>query len=451
MTLDAVLDQLRAQAALPPERAESLPPELYWRPEVYELELERIFRRDWSCVGHVSQLAATGDWRRVDLAGEPLLLVRGEDGSVRALSRVCRHRGLDLLCESERASGNATAFERPYHLWSYGLDGRLRGAPEMRGAAGFERASVRLPEFPVEIWQGYIFVCLDRAAAPLAPRLAELDRLLGVDMSGWKLAGTLPWGEYGANWKVVIENAAECYHHLGTHRTTLQLLWPANRAVVDETSSPDFTFGRLVASERFAVQPILLPPRPGLSDEQRAQTLIAGVFPMFFIALGPDSASWFEWTPTGPTSHTRRHPRAGAAGIARRAGLRGGLEGAARGAVRDPGRGRAHQPGGVQRGVASPFAERRAAVAARAPALAVPALSGRAALEPAEPRGLALHHLGAGEELDLERGQLQDAERVVHAVAPEELRVVADRRRRVLQQVPDARLRRQSSHHSARA
>ena len=304
MELDALLKRLADHAALPPE--------LYWRPDVYALEQERIFRRDWSCVGHVDQVREPGDWLKVELAGEPLVVVRDAAGTLRALSRVCRHRSIDLLCEADAARGRAERFECPYHLWSYALDGRLVGAPEMRGAAGFERASVRLPEFPLEVWQGYIFVCLDPDARPLAPRLAELDRLLGkLDMSDWRIAGTLPWGDVGVNWKVVIENASECYHHLGTHRGTLQPLWPANRAIVDETSSADFIFGRLFTSEAaatsvedgFPIQPLLLPPLPGLSAEQRAQTMIAGVFPMFFIAVAPDSASWFQWHPTGPTSH----------------------------------------------------------------------------------------------------------------------------------------------------
>jgi phenylpropionate dioxygenase-like ring-hydroxylating dioxygenase large terminal subunit len=312
MDLAALLKRLAAHAALPAERAESLPPELYWRPDVYALELERIFRRDWSCVGHVDQVRAPGDWLKVDLAGEPLVVVRDANGALRALSRVCRHRSIDLLCESEAARGSAARFECPYHLWTYGLDGRLLGAPEMRGAVGFERASVRLPEFPLEVWQGYIFVCLDPGAAPLAPRLAELDRLIGpFEMSGWRIAGTLAWGEVGVNWKIAIENAAECYHHLGTHRGTLQPIWPANRAVVDETSSADFTFGRLFTSESaaakiengFPIQPVYLPPLPGLSPEERAQTRIAGIFPMFFLAIAPDSATWFQWVPTGPASH----------------------------------------------------------------------------------------------------------------------------------------------------
>jgi phenylpropionate dioxygenase-like ring-hydroxylating dioxygenase large terminal subunit len=279
---------------------------------VYALEQERIFRRDWSCVGHVDQLRRPGDWRKADLAGEPLVVTRDAAGALHALSRVCRHRSLDLLCGSEAACGNAAQLECPYHLWSYALDGRLLGAPEMRGATGFERKSVRLPEFPLEVWQGYIFVCLDPGARPLAPRLRELEALLGaVDMSDWRIAGTLPWGEQPVNWKVAMENAVECYHHLGTHRATLQPLWPANRTVVDETSSAEFTFGRLVTSEHAAagvedgypIQPLLLPPLPGLSPRQRSETRIAGVFPMFFLALAPDSATWFQWRPTGPESH----------------------------------------------------------------------------------------------------------------------------------------------------
>jgi len=309
---DALLARLRAQAAQPVERAESLPPEFFWRPEIYELELERIFRRDWMCVGRVDQVRDPGDWLKVDLVGEPIVVIRDEAGRLRALSRVCRHRAMDLLFEVDAARGNAARLECPYHLWSYGLDGHLTGAPEMRGAQGFDRKACRLPEYRLEVWQGYIFVCLDPAAEPLAPRLSEIEKFLGsIDMSDWKVAGTVPWGEVAVNWKVAIENAAECYHHMGTHRGTLQPFWPANRVVIDETSSRDFIVGRMRVSPEaaageengFPIQPTFLPSIPGLTPEQRSQTLLAGVFPMFFLAVGPDSATWFDWHPTGPESH----------------------------------------------------------------------------------------------------------------------------------------------------
>ncbi len=310
--LEALLARLAAQAALPAERALALPPELYYREDVFALERERIFAAEWMCVGRVDQLPAPGDWLKVDLLDEPIVVVRAEDGALRALSRVCRHRGLDLMCEIPHARGNSTRLTCPYHLWSYGLDGRLGGAPEMQGAAGFARAELGLAEFRLEVWQGYIFVCLDPEAAPLRPRMAELEKFLGgVDMSDWRVAGTVPWGESAVNWKIAIENGAECYHHMGTHRESLQPLWPARQAVVDETSGRDCTVLRMRVSaaaavgeaEGFPIQPILLPPIPGLTSEQRSQSLVLALFPMFFIVVGPDAAVWFEWYPTGPESH----------------------------------------------------------------------------------------------------------------------------------------------------
>jgi phenylpropionate dioxygenase-like ring-hydroxylating dioxygenase large terminal subunit len=311
--IDALLAKLGAQAALPAERAESLPPELYHRPDVYALERERIFASDWMCVGRVDQLPVPGDWLKIDLVDEPIVVIRDERGTLRALSRVCRHRAMDLLNEVDATRGSATRLECPYHLWSYGLDGRLQGAPEMRGASDFDRAACRLPEYRLEVWQGFIFVCLDPTVAPLAERMAPLVPFLGgIDMSDWEIAGTVPWGEVAVNWKIAIENGAECYHHIGTHRGTLQPFWPARSVVIDETSGRELIVARMRVSPDaavgeeagFPIQPIFLPPIPGLTPEQRSQTLVIAVFPMFFLALGPDSVTWFDWLPTGPESHT---------------------------------------------------------------------------------------------------------------------------------------------------
>src|SRR5690349_13206400 len=123
--LGDLVRQIQANASLPRERAQSLPPEAYWSPALYDLELERIFRREWMCVARVDDLARSGDWLSLDLAGEPLLLTRDEDGALHALSRVCRHRNIDLLAGSSERRGNQARIVCPYHLWSYRLDGRL--------------------------------------------------------------------------------------------------------------------------------------------------------------------------------------------------------------------------------------------------------------------------------------------------------------------------------------
>jgi phenylpropionate dioxygenase-like ring-hydroxylating dioxygenase large terminal subunit len=309
--LPRLLDTLRCHAALPFERAESLPPELYHRADVYELEQERIFRREWMAVARAADLAQPGDWQAFDLAGEPVLLVCGADGRLRVLSRVCRHRGLDLGHGQPAQRGNARSFQCPYHLWTYRLDGTLLGAPEMERSRAFSRERCALPEFALEVWQGFVFVSLDREAAPLAPRLREVEPALGgIDLSGWASGGVLGWGRADVNWKVAMENACECYHHLGTHGTTLQPLWPAQEVVLD-ASPDDWVASRLRVSAEAAtgvdaghrVHPTFFPAAPGLTPQQRSETLILGVFPMFFVVIAPDHAFWFRWLPTGPESH----------------------------------------------------------------------------------------------------------------------------------------------------
>lgn len=310
-SVERLLADLIDTASLPLEHARSLPPAFYSSEAIYQLEVERIFSREWMCVARVDQVAAAGDYLAVDLVGEPIVIVRDETGVLHALSRVCRHRSMDLLNGAPQR-GTTNRFVCPYHLWSYQLDGRLAGAPEMQRAEGFERADCRLHRFALEVWQGFIFVNLDADAPPLAPRLTEVDALLeGIDLSTWLTVSTLDWGDVAVNWKVVIENACECYHHMGAHRETLQPIWPAATVTVDHTTSREWMYGRMRVSPAMAagedsgypIQPIFLPPIAGLSARQRSETLIVGVFPMFFFAFGPDALTWFRWFPSGPRSH----------------------------------------------------------------------------------------------------------------------------------------------------
>ncbi|WP_433336626.1 aromatic ring-hydroxylating oxygenase subunit alpha [Spirillospora sp. CA-294931] len=312
----SIVDEVCRVANLPLERGETLPPAAYTSPEFYALEVERVFRREWQCVGRVDQLPRTGDYLAVELFGEPIVITRDEHGDLHALSRVCRHRFMDLLPpETAPREGNVPRLTCPYHTWVYRLDGqyagRLAGAPLM-GKVDFERRDCHLPKYGLEVWQGFVFVNLDPGAEPLAPRLAGLEKRLGAyDFSTWVTADTMGWEEIGANWKVAVENGVESYHHLGTHAESLQPVLPAQRFQAHESDGIWFT-GLMPVAREFAesevdgypIMPTMLPSWPGLTPEQRSGMLAVVVFPLFAIAVSPDSATWFRWVPTGPQSHS---------------------------------------------------------------------------------------------------------------------------------------------------
>jgi len=201
----------------------SLPPRLYTDPAVFEREREAIFRRGWLAVARSEWLAEPGSYVACEVAGDPVVVARDAGGTLRAFANVCLHR----QCPIASGRGVAGVLTCPYHRWTYELDGRLRGAPLMDQAIGFEKRSARLDPVRVEEWLGWIFVNEDLDAAPLAPALTALHELLAPfrvdDMVICKtLTFASPW-----NWKIMVENFMESYHHLGAHPETLNAGYPA--------------------------------------------------------------------------------------------------------------------------------------------------------------------------------------------------------------------------------
>lgn len=205
----------------------TLPPEAYRSPAFFELEVEAIFRQDWICVGHISQVAAVGDYFTLTLFGEPLVVVRARDG-IKALSTVCRHRWVPVV----EGRGNAKAFVCPFHKWTYALDGKLIGAPLMGEARAFDRETCRLPEFRCEVLSdlGLVFVTLSDRIAPVERHLESLAARARAD--GWDLKDQIVVDvqrqDNRYNWKIQAETYVECYHHIGGHETTLQKAAPAH-------------------------------------------------------------------------------------------------------------------------------------------------------------------------------------------------------------------------------
>ena len=189
----------------------TIPFDWYSDPAVLRLERERIFRRAWQYAGRADQAAEPGSFFTCDLGGVPIVVVRDEQGGLRAFLNVCRHRG-SLVCEGE---GRRATLQCPYHAWTYGLDGSLRAAPRSELVPGFEKERLGLVAVPVEAWGPFVFVNPDPDGAPLAETLGELPALVdasGVDLSSLRFLKRAGGPDYAANWKVCSENFLECYH-----------------------------------------------------------------------------------------------------------------------------------------------------------------------------------------------------------------------------------------------
>jgi len=267
-----------------------MPPAAYQSSDLYELEVSQLFRPGWIVVGHVSEVPDPGDYRCVDLIGEQLVLVRDRQGDLHVLSRVCLHRWMEVAT----GQGKARAFQCPYHLWTYSLDGRLVGTPEMQQAEDFDRSSCRLPEIRHEIWRGLVFINLDGNAKPLGPQLAPLDEQLGFDSSDQVLVREWDWaqepgGECAWDWKIFIENFMECYHHIGSHRASLQKGSPGQNSWTD-VSNHAYSYLHSVKTEAWLAE------NPWMQGSGN----LLHLYPLTVLGTGTQTSSIHGIYPLGP-------------------------------------------------------------------------------------------------------------------------------------------------------
>lgn len=190
--------------------ASTLPGHYYTAEEIFQAELQRIFYERWVCVGREEQIPSPGDYFLQVVGQESLIIVRGQDGQVRAFYNVCRHRGTRICTTS---SGHfPQSIQCPYHAWTYSLDGQLIGAPHMNEVEDFERANYPLYTVPLEKWEGFLLVNLSRQPEPFNQAFAPL---LGK-FNAWQIANLRSarriYYDVAANWKLLVENYSECYH-----------------------------------------------------------------------------------------------------------------------------------------------------------------------------------------------------------------------------------------------
>jgi len=288
------LAALRDNTAVPFERARAMPPDVYTTDAFLNEELSQIFARDWYCVGRTDALAQPGDYVAAELAGQPIVVLRDTDGGLRALSNVCLHRMSTLL----EGRGNTRAITCPYHAWTYNLDGSLRGAPAMTLNSDFCKSDYRLPQVRCEEWLGWVFVCLDPAAPPVARQLAEVEGMVaGYDMTNYT-ENFYEEHVWDTNWKVLAENFMESYHLPVCHAATIGGL-----SKLEEMDCPPghgaFNYHTILKDGSLRIAEAH-PSNDRLVGEERRTTFLLAIYPSLLITLTPGYFWYLSLHPKGP-------------------------------------------------------------------------------------------------------------------------------------------------------
>jgi len=195
----------------PLSEASTIPAPWYVDARIADLENQTVFSKTWQMVGRVDQVEKTGQFVTANVAGEPIVVVRGNDGMLRGFYNVCRHHAAAVMTEP---CGQASILHCPYHGWNYGLDGSLKGMPEFEGVKNFKREENGLVPLKAETWEKFVFVNLDPASVPLAEFLGGLVKRvapLGVSKLHYFDSRTY---DIACNWKVFIDNYLDGGYHV---------------------------------------------------------------------------------------------------------------------------------------------------------------------------------------------------------------------------------------------
>ena len=294
--LQQVLDELSTAAAQSFETARPIPASVNHSLEFLHHERKAVFERGWICVGRTDEIAEPGDFLTHEIAGASVLVVRQQDGDIRAFVNACAHR---MACLVPDASGSARKFTCRYHAWTYDLEGQLVRAPYMEMKDGFECSAHRLRDLQSAVWEGFVYVSLAESPVDLQAALAPIkENIVGrYDMACYRtvLRETMTWQ---ANWKNLMENFIESYHVPIAHgKTFAQHNKPLQDYVCGEDSehycyhyAPQAADTGLGAAH---------PNNDRLEGEWRRVMVDFCIFPCHLITLMPDYLWYISVQPLG--------------------------------------------------------------------------------------------------------------------------------------------------------
>jgi len=278
----------------------TLPAWAYRSPQLYQAERREIFARNWLLVGHVGQLREPGDYVSMTIAGEPIAVVRGKDGELRAFSNVCRHRAARVL---DGAGNCGKAMRCPYHGWTYGLDGSLLAIPEKTGFPGFDKDANGLWPLSVGVASGFVFASLSPEPPPLAEYLGPFEEWLAPYRPERLVKNAEATDILPINWKNSIDNYLEGYHIPVGHPGLLRMLdykryEPQLGRRHAWISAPLRDKPSVVRRERLYQR--LVRPMEAYPADLHGTWAYAHLFPGLFIDLYPDQYDTWQMVPVAP-------------------------------------------------------------------------------------------------------------------------------------------------------
>jgi phenylpropionate dioxygenase-like ring-hydroxylating dioxygenase large terminal subunit len=270
-----------------------MPPAVYKDKDFLALELRNIFARDWVSLGRASAIPNPGDYLTFELAGQPIFVMRGSDGALRAMSNVCLHRMSTLL----EGTGNRKLIACPYHGWTYNLDGTLRGAPAMTLNQEFDRSCYRLHQLRCEEWLGWIMVTLNPAAPPVARSLAEVEGLIADYGMGNYVESFRETHVWDTNWKILAENFMESYHLPVCHAGTIGGLSRLDEMVCPP-GRPAFNYHTILKDDSLKIA-LAHPSNTRMQGDRRRTTFLLAIYPSLLITLTPGYFWYLSLHPKG--------------------------------------------------------------------------------------------------------------------------------------------------------
>ncbi len=277
---------------------ETLPGEQYLDPAHLLLERDRIFFRDWFCVGREEGLVEKGDYRLVNILGESILIVRDE--SLHAFHNVCRHRGAELVASpdgSEQCGQFKAGIRCPYHSWNYRLNGELHSTPHL----DVDRSKLALHGIGIDTWGGYVFVCVKPGRATLAESLGPVpEKLKRYPLADLRIGHRIDY-TVAANWKVILENYNECYHCAGVHPELCKIV-PAFRKGGGNDLDWDNGIPQAEGTNTFTFSGTTnRAPFPGLDEVEKVRHKGELIYPNMLVSLSMDHVASFTVWPRSPS------------------------------------------------------------------------------------------------------------------------------------------------------